>query len=165
MAAPPDGAATGSISLDAKPQSGVRYAIEFRARPGGLAGHSYIAFGKLNESGRLRHPSYAGFRPDDGALGFIVGSVVAYSGTFSPSPDDVRGPVTRVYRRGLSTAQYRKIVAYVARARSNAQLWNLLGNNCNDFVSGAAEAIGLRTPSTLLPPDDFVEALKLYNEP
>ncbi len=163
---------TSAVSTAAMPAAGAtrpaaveRYAVEFRARPGGVAGHSYVVFGKLDSGGKLRRPSYAGFRPNDGALGFIVGSVVAYSGTFQPSEEDINGPVSTVYRRLVTGAQYRKLTAYVAKARQNFQHWNLVGNNCNDFVAGVAEALGMRAPSTLLPPDGFVELLRVMNEP
>lgn len=142
-----------------------RYIVEFRARPGGVAGHSYVVYGKADASGRMRRMDYASFRPDDGAFGFIVGSLAVYAGTFAPSEDDLSAPVTTLYRRVITASQYRKLVAHVAKARANPQLWNLVGNNCNDFVSSLAEAIGLRTPSTLLPPDGFIDALKSYNEP
>lgn len=155
-----------AVSIENSPPAGAaRHVIEFRARPGGVAGHSYVMFGFLDSAGRLVRPQYAGFRPADGAIGFILGSVVVYAGTFDPSEDDLEGPVTTLYRRALTPAQYRALVAEVAKARADMQLWNLLGNNCNDFVARLAEAIGLKTPSTLLPPDGFIDVMRSLNEP
>ena len=40
-----------------------RYVVEFRARDGGVFGHTYVAYGPVDRDGRLRHPHYVGFYP------------------------------------------------------------------------------------------------------
>jgi hypothetical protein len=52
-----------AVSLPAAAAAASRYVVEFRARDGGVFGHTYVAYGLTDRDGRLRRPHYAGFYP------------------------------------------------------------------------------------------------------
>ena len=77
--------------------------------------------------------------------------------------DDRKRPPTMIYRRRLSPAAFERLASVMQRQRRRPQLWNLLFYNCNSFAAEMAKSIGLRTPSTLELPNDFVRGLYAMN--
>ncbi len=73
-------------------------------------------------------------------------------------------PSSSMYRRSLTDEQYRRLTSYIDAQRGQSKVYNLIFNNCNDFVAGAASAIGLKVPfSGAVPPPMFIWLLKEMN--
>ena len=160
LAGPDD--ATGSISGAAATAS-ERYYVEFRAIEDPLYGHSYIAHGRLDDSGGKATIQYADFYPRDAPNG----NALIYSGpaTTHPTRDMLRRKVMSVSRHTLSAQQHRRLIAAIAHARASHNTWAMLGYNCNAFVADAAKAIGLQTPGPTMPAIDFIASLRDMNGP
>ena len=64
----------------------------------------------------------------------------------------------------IAAEQYQRLTSYIDAERGEAKVYNLLFNNCNDFIAGAADAIGLKVPFLhALPPPLFIELLAEMN--
>jgi hypothetical protein len=150
----------GVAAADAQPAD--RYAIEFRARSGGIFGHAYIAYGRVDEKGRLLYPRYAGFYPSGALEDTPLLAVLATPSLIKSRPrDTLRSDM--VYRREISPAMYAALPAEVRALRHDRPLWHLTFYNCNSFVADVAEWMGLRVPGTLQLPKHFVRDLYVLN--
>jgi len=150
----------GVAAADARPAD--RYAVEFRARSGGIFGHAYIAYGRLDERGRLLHPRYAGFYPSGMLEDTPLLAVLATPSLIKSRPRDVLRS-DMVYRREIGAAMYAALPAEVRDLRRERPLWHLTFYNCNSFVADLAEWMGLRVPGTLQLPRHFVRDLYVLN--
>lgn len=147
----------------AKSSATVRYFLDFRARRGHLLGHTIVVYGKLNERGRPIEVHHAGLYPIDNQSGLIVGSVLPVDASVRTVKGDFTEPVTAVYELRLTAAQYRIVTNAVLREKASETYWQMFIFNCNDFAQRIAASIGLRTPSTLLLPRQFVTTMKEMN--
>jgi hypothetical protein len=68
-----------------------------------------------------------------------------------------------VYRRALSSRDYARLVRDVDDLRRIRPFWHLILYNCNSFAADVARWMGLRVPSTLQVPKDFVQQLYVLN--
>ena len=139
-----------------------RYAIEFRARSGGIFGHAYIAYGRVDEGGRLLRPRYAGFYPSGILEDTPLLAVLATPSLIKFKPRDARRS-DLVYRREISAFRYGALPAEVRELRRDRPFWHLTFYNCNSFVADVAEWMGLRVPGTLQLPKSFVHDLYVFN--
>ena len=157
--------AAGSVGVtSAWAASAAPYYVEFRAVDIGVYGHSYIAYGRLKANGQPSTVQYADFHPKGGNLGLVFGHVLPVGGAVVPEQATLSLPIVARYRRPLTEAEYRKLLTALAGAASNPHLWNALANNCNTFVGEMAQAVGLRTPTSLMFAYQFVPALRRMNE-
>lgn len=138
--------------------------VEFRSVEIGVYGHSYIVYGRLNGDGRVLTAQYADFHPKGGDLGMVVGHFLPVGGDLAPEKETLSLPIVARYRRSLNGAEYRNLMAALARVRANPHLWSALANNCNSFVGEMAQAVGLRAPPSLMFANQFVSALRTLNE-
>ena len=138
-----------------------RYFIEFRARPSSYIGHTFIIYGRTGSDGRVTESHYAGLIPERaawrGVFFPIRGSVQKYK-------DDTRLPTRVIYRRPLSATEFARVNLAVRQMRASADKWHALFFNCNDFAIEIAEAIGLRRPPSLMPPEAWVSTLRAMNQ-
>jgi hypothetical protein len=141
------------------------YYIEFRVAQIGAYGHSYVAYGRLNGRGQPAEAHYADLHPMGNYAIMAIGHILPVPANTVWDPDVLKLPVSSSYRRKLSAAEYQKLLAAVRVAKANKQpYWNAISNNCNHFVAGLAQAIGMRTPSDLVVSYAFVPALRDLNE-
>jgi hypothetical protein len=139
-----------------------RYAVEFRARSGGIFGHAYIAYGRVDADGRLLNPRYAGFYPSGVLEDTPLLAVLATPSLIKSKPrDTLRSDI--VYRREISAAMYAALPSEVRELRRDRPLWHLTFYNCNSFVADVAEWMRLRVPGTLQLPKNFVHDLYVFN--
>jgi hypothetical protein len=139
-----------------------RYAIEFRARSGGIFGHAYIAYGRVDAGGRLMRPRYAGFYPSGVLEDTPLLAVLATPSLIKFKPRDTRR-TDMVYRRQISAPMYAALPSEVRELRRDRPLWHLTFYNCNSFVADIAGWMGLSVPGTLQLPKDFVRDLYVLN--
>jgi hypothetical protein len=140
------------------------YYIEFRAAEVGIYGHSYIAYGRLDDKGAVATVHYTDFHPQSGLLRKVAGFVLPVDGDLTPERDTLSLPVLARYRRTLDAAEFHKFTVELQRARADTHLWNALANNCNYYTARMARSIGLATPNPLLFADRFVRALHELND-
>jgi hypothetical protein len=140
-----------------------RYVVEFRARDGGVFGHTYVAYGSVDRAGRLRHPHYAGFYPSGVLSQTALLAVLVTPAKVGAETWDRTKRTEMVYRRELSARTYARLVREVGTLRRTRPFWHLIFYNCNSFAADVARWMGLQVPSTLQVPKDFVQQLYVLN--
>jgi len=153
---------TGAASPAKAPAASVRYFIEFRARPSTYIGHTFIHYGSTDIDGRILESDRVGFIPEEDAR---KGLIFPVRGTVREYRDDTRLRSRVIYRRQLSASEFARVVVAVRQMQVIQHLWHGVFFNCNDFAIEIAEALHMRRPPSLLPPDIWVDALRLLNEP
>lgn len=138
--------------------------VEFRARDG-LSGHTYVVYGKADRRGRILVARAAGFFPDGALAETALTVFLPFPGRVGLQPADRSDPPTAIYRLYLDAHRYARLVATVKRLRKTESGWHLLSFNCNAFVVRVAQSIGLRAPSSLQLPNEFIRNLYLLNRP
>ena len=140
-----------------------RYAVEFRARPGGVFGHTYVVYGRLDGRGQLRQPRYTGIYPSGILSDSILVGVLVMPSLISVKARDRRLRPEMVYRREINAGAFARLAGEVRELRESRLFWNLIFYNCNSFAADVAMSMGLRVPSTLEVPKDFVRDLYVLN--
>jgi hypothetical protein len=134
--------------------NGRPYFIEFRSRNAANYGHAFVLYGRVGTKGTIAGLHPAGDRPDCvncSVVAWTIGHLVpvpAETGA-SDGDDEPKLYLTARYRIRLTAAEYKKVVAYIAKKKANTATWNALVNNCVDFIGDIAEYMGLKTPSPL----------------
>lgn len=150
-------------SAAAAPAADGRYVVEFRARSGGLFGHTYVAYGRVDRDGRLRDPRYAGFYPSGALTDTPFLAVLAAPSHVSLKPRDRNVRSDLVYRREISPQTYARFSSEIRNLRRERPLWHLTLYNCNSFAGDVAEWMGMRVPATIQLPKNFVRGLYELN--
>ena len=145
-------------------QAGTPYYIEFRVARIGTYGHSYVAYGRLNAQGRPAEHRYADLHPTGNYALMAIGHVLPVPANTKWDPEVLTLPVSSSYRRKLTAAQYKKLLAAIQRLQSEQRYWNAVTNNCNHYVGELARAVGLRTPGNFQLSYAFIPALRELNE-
>ena len=155
---PPAADATTSASFATTP-----FYVDFRTRPYFTISHTFIVYGAQDPTGHPLERKAVGFFPHGGFFGPFIG-VVAITGDVGAEDYYVNRPSSVTFHRNLTAEQYERLIRYIDSERAKPQVFNLLFNNCNDFVAGAAHAIGLKAPFIrMLPPPVFVMWLAQMN--
>jgi hypothetical protein len=150
--------ATQSASLAATP-----FYVEFRTRPYFTITHTFLVYGPQDASGHPLELKTVGFYPEGGAMGPFIG-MVGIAGVVGQEDYYAKLPSSTIFHRNLTAEQYQRLTSYIDAERGEAKVYNLLFNNCNDFIAGAADAIGLKVPFLhALPPPLFIELLAEMN--
>ena len=140
--------------------------VEFRAVMAVFPGHSYFVHGRLDRTGSVVEQSDPiGFYPFLGPLGGSTLGLLAIPGSTAPDPVDLQSPVVEQFRVNLTPSEYGSLMRFVRQRRQNTAMWNLILNNCNDFVADAARAVGLNVPSgpSVTPPYAHIRRLREMN--
>jgi hypothetical protein len=159
--AEPLGAAVQTRATEAKVYP---YYVEFRVAVDGVYGHSYIAYGRLNDAGQAVTASYADIHPTGDIPSMVLGHFIPMDAATSPEKDTLGCKLASRFRRPLTAAEYDRLKSVVARIRAAGHTWSVLAYNCNDFVADVARGIGMRVPTTLSLPYDFIPKLQTMNE-
>jgi hypothetical protein len=153
-----------ATAAQARTQAGTPYYIEFRVARVGTYGHSYVAYGRLNAHGQPAEHRYADLHPTGNYALMAIGHVLPVPANTKWDPEVLTLPVSSSYRRKLTAAQYKKLVAAIQRLQSEQRYWNAVTNNCNHYVGELARAVGLRTPGNFQVSYAFIPALRDLNE-
>lgn len=143
--------------------AGRPYFIDFRAGLASVTGHSYVVFGRVNERGQLQFIRNAEIWPANGDAGLLVGIFVPVRARVRLVDGDSKQEAVINYRRYLTAVEYAAVMRAVESERRHDLYWSVLLFNCNNFTSNIAEALGLRTPSSLLLPNVYIAALRALN--
>ena len=71
--------------------------------------------------------------------------------------------MTANHRVNLSKAEYDRTVAYIRELQASSPVWHAVLYNCSAFVADIAQHMGLRTPSPLLFPENFINGIARLN--
>ncbi len=120
-------------------------------------------YGAQDPDGHPLESKTIGFYPDGGALGPYIG-IVGISGMVGQEDYYAKLPSSTNYPSILTAEQYQRLTSYIDKERARPQVYNLFFNNCNDFVAGVANSVGLKTPFIrALPPPIFIGLLAEMN--
>jgi hypothetical protein len=143
-------AASAPIYRSSQLDSDLKHFVEFRAEMNVFPGHSYLVYGLVNGRGEIAKQSAPiGFYPHLGPVAGITLGWIAAPGTIEPDESEATGELKEKYRVLLTPEQHARLLKYIAGWRGQTVAWNLFLQNCNDFATGAAKAIGLKTPRGL----------------
>jgi hypothetical protein len=159
---------TTAIAQDARrtAEPSTHYFIEFRARSGGLLGHTFIVYGRMDDRGRVLQERSAGLYPNDEYNESMLPAVMPVGAYVNFKKEDPSLGVSAVYRRRLTAAQYAHLLDTLRHLQKTERRWNLFFYNCNDFASRVARELGLWTfPGGLMRPNFFVHGLRALNRP
>jgi len=159
---PNDVAAAGSAD-EANQQS--RYFIEFRSRYALSYGHSFVIFGRLDQSGNMIDPEVAGLHPaSNSAVPYMLGHVLPVPAETGWSDGDLEEEyMSANWRVMLSEPEYRKVVAEIRKLKAKSPVWHAALYNCNAFVAEIAASMGYKTPFIWLRPQQFITQLREMN--
>jgi hypothetical protein len=153
-----------STSAQAEHLSSARRAfVDFHARVGSISfGHSFIVYGYVDERNKTITAKIAGFRPKSN--GTVVDIVFPVPAKLGREREDLKIQSDVIYRRFLTSAEYRQLIAAIGRMKATETHWHLLFFNCNDFVGEVAEVLGLRRPpSSVALPINYIATLRALN--
>ncbi|TKT81463.1 hypothetical protein [Aquamicrobium sp. LC103] len=158
-----NGGAAGSAQQNQVTNS--RYFIEYRSRYALSYGHSYVIFGRLDQSGRMINPEVAGLHPaSDSAAPYVLGHVMPVPAETGESDGDLEDEYRSAsWRVMLSEAEYRKVVAFIRNLQASSPMWHAALYNCNAFVADIARSMGYKTPFIWLRPQQFIIQLREMN--
>ena len=140
---------TQAKKLDANRYTpGHRYYIEIRMRhtPPLPIGHTYTAYGRLDENGRKLDESLVMLAPKGGYAGAAAASSIPMPSVMTPTPADCNIKPVAAYRVSLSDAQYENLLKAIKQAKIDKPKYKLFLYNCNHFTSRISESVGIKTP-------------------
>ncbi|GGC88404.1 hypothetical protein [Chelatococcus reniformis] len=137
------------------------YYVDFRSRTAASYGHAFIWFGKSSE----REVEVAGLHPaGDDPLPYMLGHLVWVPSETGKSYGDLDEEyLTASYRVYMSEADAKRVFAYIKQLQGSTPLWNAATTNCTWFIGRIANYMGLKTPSHLLLPENYVNDLRTMN--
>jgi hypothetical protein len=138
------------------------YYVEFRVAVDGVYGHSYIAYGRLDSLGRTAN--YADIHPTGDFPSMVLGHFFPMAAASTPEKNTLGYKIASRFRRPLTAAEYHRLELVILRIRAAHHSWSVVAYNCNDFVADVARGMGMRTPTTLSLPYDFIPTLQAINE-
>lgn len=127
---------------------GHRYYIEIRMRhtPPLPVGHTYTAYGRLDENGKKLDESLVMLAPKGGYAGAAAASSVPMPSVMTPTASDCNIKPVAAYRVSLSDAQYESLLKEIKQAKIDRPKYKLFLYNCNHFTSRISESVGIKTP-------------------
>ena len=166
--------ASGSKSLAAAPssQSAIKpgakvarpYFIEFRSRSALSYGHTFAVVGRVGS--KITARNVVGLHPfTESSVPWVLGHLVPVPSENGFSDGDIEDEyITMRYRIFLTTPEYQKLTAFLAKLKAKSPVWHAALYNCNAYVADIAESLGLKAPfNKWLLPKDFITDLKEMN--
>ena len=149
-----------AIAADAR-----SFYLEFRARnEAGGFGHSYVTLGTVDANGQGHQTVVVGFMPRSADDEYWSKFGLPVTGLLGVTRSDlVRRPDAR-FRIAINKATYFRLVSEVRSLRRTWTQYELVVQNCNNFVSEIAGSVGLQTPLiTAQYPVAYVTELQALN--
>jgi len=147
----------------AAPKVAKPYFVEFRARSALSYGHTFAVYGRVGV--KIPANQVAGLHPfTDSSVPWMIGHLVPVPSETGASDGDTEDVyIIARYRVLLTEPEYKKMVAYIKDLQASSPVWHAVLYNCNAFVADIAKSIGLKTPTSLNMPKDFITELKQLN--
>ena len=159
------GTGRGTIATNSSRYKDHRYFVEFRSRYALSYGHTYVAFGRVNEAGRAVNLEVAGLHPaSTSEVPYVLGHFVPVPAETGESDGDLEEQYRSAsWRVMLNQAEYRDIVAHIRKRQASTRLWQASVYNCNAFTGDIARSMGYKVPSKYLRPQQFITELREMN--
>lgn len=124
------------------------YYIEIRMRhtPPLPVGHTYTAYGRLDEQGNKLDEHLVMLAPVGGYVGAGIAGAIPMPGIMVPQKTDCKITPKAAYRVSLSAVQYEKLLLEIKQAKIDKPRYQLFTYNCNHFTSRISESVGIKTP-------------------
>ncbi len=145
----PGGWGTQAKKLDAhRVTPGHPYYVEIRMRhtPPFPIGHTYTAYGKLDEFGNKVDEHLVMLAPVGGYAGAAVAAAAPMPAILEPTPPDCNIQPVAAYRVSLTAQQYESLLLEIQRAKREQPKYHLFAYNCNRFTSRITETVGISAP-------------------
>lgn len=159
------GSGRGAVATNPSQYEDHRYFVEFRSRYALSYGHTYVAFGRLNEAGRAVNLEIAGLHPaSNSEVPYVLGHFVPVPAETGASDGDLEEQYRSAsWRVMLNQAEYSDVVAHIRKLQASTRLWQASVYNCNAFTGDIARSMGYKVPSKYLRPQQFVTELREMN--
>lgn len=137
--------------------------VEFRARSALSYGHTFAVYGRVGQ--KIGAEQVAGLHPfTESSIPWMIGHLVPVPSETGASDGDTEDQyIIARYRVLLTDAEYRKMTDSIKKLQASSPVWHAVLYNCNAFVADIAKSIGLKTPSTLQMPKEFINELRDLN--
>jgi len=124
------------------------YYMEIRMRhtPPLPVGHTYTAYGRLDENGKKLNENLVMLAPKGGYAGATMASTIPMPSVMEPTGTDCASKPVAAYRVSLSAVQYEKLLREIKQAKKDKPRYQLFLYNCNHFTSRISESVGIKTP-------------------
>ena len=152
-----------AVAKPASPKSAKPYFVEFRARAALSYGHTFAVYGRVGQ----KNPALkvAGLHPfTESSVPWMIGHLVPVPSETGASDGDTEDKyIIARYRVLLTEAEYKALTASIKKLQDSSPVWHAVLYNCNAFVGDIAKSIGLKAPSSLQMPKEYIEDLKQIN--
>jgi hypothetical protein len=141
------------------------YFVEFRSRYALSYGHTYVVFGRMNDSGAVVEREVAGLHPaSTSEVPYVVGHFVPVPAETGESDGDLEEQYRSAsWRVMMDQARYGEVVAYIRKLQASSPVWQASVYNCNAFTGRVASFMGYKAPSPYLRPQQFITTLRERN--
>ena len=141
------------------------YYLEFRSRSALSYGHSFAMFGRRGAQNQILTREVAGLHPASTSnIPYTLGHLIPVPSETGASDGDLDDAyMTARYRINLTEPEYRKVLAYIRDLQDSSPVWHAVLYNCNAFVGDIAQFMGLKTPASLLFPENYITRLREIN--
>jgi hypothetical protein len=142
-----------------------RYFIEFRSRTAQSYGHTFVVHGPINGSNVIHRHQVAGLHPaGTSSAVYILGHAVPVPAETGWSYGDTEEQfLTAKYRVEMDAAQYQRVAAFIRKMQASNKIWTATQYNCNWFAGEIAQFMGLRVPSHMEYPEDYINGIRRLN--
>lgn len=144
---------------------GERYFVEFRSRTAQSYGHTFVVHGKVTGSNKIYPSMVAGLHPaGHSSVTYMLGHVMPVPAETGASYGDTDEQyLTARYRVEMGKAEYLRVAAYIKKLQSSLKTWTATQQNCNWFAGEIAQFMGMRVPSPMEMPKDYINQLRAMN--
>ena len=150
------------------------YFVSFRARNAESYGHSFIAFGELDSTGRVPYDrsgvlvpamtEIAGLHPAGGDAVYSMGHIAPVPSETGFSDGDTEiAYLQNEMTIALTPTEYSRVLARIRDLQGSSPLWHAVMYNCSSFTNKIASFMGLNTVNHMLFPRNYIAALKKAN--
>lgn len=147
----------------AAPKVAKPYFIEFRARSALSYGHTFAVYGRVGQ----KNPQLkvAGLHPfTESSIPWMIGHLVPVPSETGASDGDTEDEyIIARYRVLLSEPEYKTLLATIKKMQDSSPVWHAVLYNCNAFVGDIAKSLGLKAPSSLQMPKEYIDEMRSMN--
>ena len=145
------------------PKAAKPYFIEFRARAALSYGHTFAVYGRVGQ--KNPHLKVAGLHPfTESSIPWMIGHLVPVPSETGASDGDTEDQyIIARYRVLLSEAEYKTLLATIKKMQDSSPVWHAVLYNCNAFVGDIAKSLGLKAPSSLQMPKEYIDDMRQMN--
>lgn len=139
------------------------YFIEFRARAALSYGHTFAVHGKVGQ--KTAQLKVAGLHPfTESSIPWMIGHLIPVPSETGASDGDTEDQyIIARYRVLLTEAEYKTLTEGIKKLQDRSPVWHAVLYNCNAFVGDIAKSIGLKAPSSLQMPKEFIDEMRQIN--